>query len=342
MLYLKLTTLQTEDIYKVFLKRTSSPRVMHDTIEAAARLAMTEQIACRLLLAAMEDFDVESQKKIRKNYRKAFARIQENIVTNGTDEGFDLASVYRSVSIFNPMTIKHLERAFEEKFETDADKMERKTQEMHRSKVGKPGKGYGLWANDEGKGGIGIIECLIFPAAEKGKGKVTVYGNVGKGAKESAEMGRDFVRTFCSKLADLDVSMHIISSSEGGEEVAASGPSAGQVMMFTLISALIMEPFNPEVCMTGKVDLNGTVGMVGGIQPKQNTGKLDAARAYGFKKILIPSQAYDDIEKEFPDYLIMSKDQGTEIIGGTTSWNYAPYVFPGLTAEQIKEKLTKA
>ena len=215
--------------------------------------------------------------------------------------------------------------------------------EMHRSKVGLPGKGYALWANDEGKGGIGIVEARIFPAAEgPGKGKITAYGNVGKGAEESVKMGRVFLRQYCPKVSDLDIEVHLISSGEGGETVAASGPSAGQVMMFTVMSALIMEPFNPEVCMTGKVDFHGTVGMVGGIQPKQNTGKLDSARAYNFKKILIPQQAYDDIEKEFPDYLAMSKEQGTVIVGGTTSWDYAPHVFPGLSKEDIVLRLAKA
>ncbi len=258
-----------------------------------------------------------------------------------SESAFDQA-MYRKISIKNPITTKHLERAFEDKFETETTKMVKKMAEMHRSKVGMPGKGYGLWTNDLGEGGVGVVECLIFPAAEKTKGQVKVYGNVGKGVLESAEMARDFLRNYCPKLADLDISLHFISAGEGTEGVAVSGPSAGQVLTFTLLSALIREPFNPEVCMTGKIDLNGIAGMVGGIQPKENTGKLDAARAYGFKKILIPQQAYEDIEKEFPDYLIMSKEQGTEIIGGTTSWDYASIVFPQLTKEQILEKLSKA
>ena len=95
--------------------------------------------------------------------------------------------------------------------------------------------------------------------------------------------------------------------------------------------------------MTGKVDLNGIAGMVGGIRPKQNTGKLDASRAYGFKKMLIPKTAYDEIEKEFPEYLAMSDQQGTQIVGGETSWDYAPYIFPNIPShEDLLERLKKA
>jgi SpoVK/Ycf46/Vps4 family AAA+-type ATPase len=335
--------LTPQDIYKVFLKRTFSPRVSKDTIEAAARYAMMEQIACRKLLKAIDELDAPAQKQIRLHYRKEFKRIQDHITTNGTEEGFSLIDEYKQVADHNPLQLRHLERAFSEKAETEADKMEKLSQEMHRSSVGIPGKGYGLWANDEGKGGIGIVEAQIFPAAEGvGKGKVNVYGNVGKGTLESASMGKSFLRQYSPKISDLDIDLHFITTAEGTENVAVSGPSAGQVLMFTMLSAIIMEPFNPEICMTGKIDLKGTVGMVGGIQPKQNTGKLDASRAYGFKKILIPQTAYEEIVKEIPDYIDMSKEQGTEIVGGKTSWDYAQWVFPNLTKEQILEKLSKA
>jgi transitional endoplasmic reticulum ATPase len=348
--YTKHTDLTPEEIYKVFLRRTSSPRVMHDTIGAAGRLAMTEQIACRKLVKAMEDLDHPEQiKKIRSNYRKAFARIQESILGSkangsGEDREFNLNDEYRKIAEKNLITVFHLERAFKDKFETDADRMEKTMSEMHRSSAGLPGKGYGLWANDEGKGGIGVIEAQIFPAARgKGRGSISVYGNVGKGTEESAKIGRSFLRQFCPKVSDLDIELHFISSGEGGESVAVSGPSAGQALMFTMMSALIVEPFNPEVCMTGKIDLNGIAGMVGGIQPKQNTGKLDAARAYNFKKILIPKTAYEEIAKEFPEYLAMSSEQGTEIIGGETSWDYAKVVFPNIKdKDELLQRLAKA
>lgn len=340
--YEKQTTLTPQDIYKVFLKRTFSPRVSKDTIEAAARFAMMEQIACKKILQAMDDLDADAQKEIRQHYRKEFKRIQDHLVTGDAEEGFSLIEEYKNIALANPLQLYHLEKAFEEKAETEADKMEKQAQEMHRSSVGIPGKGYGLWANDEGKGGIGIVEAQIFPAAKgKGRGYINVYGNVGKGTLESAQIGRTFLRQYCPKIADLDIELHFITTHEGGEDVAVSGPSAGQVLLFTMLSALIMEPFNPEICMTGKIDLNGTVGMVGGIQPKRNTGKLDASRAYGFKKILIPQAAYDEIAKDVPDYIEMSKEQGTEIVGGKTSWDYLPYVFK-LTKEQVLEKLSKA
>lgn len=344
-----------DQIYRLFLKKTFSPRKSADTIAESVRMAQLESIGCKLTLEAMgvpdsETLNSEEQFKLRQIYHEDFQRIQDrltkpDILPDGTKEApeFDLVAEYGRIADNNPIVFDHLEKAFEKVVNTEEDKLERAVAEMHRSREPKVGKGYGLAMDETGTKGVFLtLECLIFKAVEPGKGAINVFGNVGRGAEESARIARDLLRIYCPKLVDLDIELHVISSAEGGETVAISGPSAGQAMLHTILSALILEPFNPEVCMTGKVDFHGIAGMVGGIQPSKGTGKLDAARENGFKYVLIPLYAYEKLVSEFQDYLQNSVDSGTTIVGGFDWRAYAKFVFPNLEWEQIVEKLKSA
>lgn len=344
--YKKFSDATPEEILKIFMKRTFSPRISADVIKEAARMAMLERVACSQLLKAMKEDDAEEQRKIRETvYLSEFKRIQERLVkpVEGAAPEFDLVSEYKKIAEKNPLTLSHILKAFDAKAITDEDREIAAIQEMHRSREPVVGKGYGLATESTGvKGMFLTVEAMIFPAAKPGEGAIKVYGNVGKGAIESAQLGGTFLRKFWKNMPNFDIVLHIISPQEGGEDIAISGPSAGQVMFWTMLSAIIREPFNPKVCMTGRIDLNGTVGMVGGIQPKKGTGKLDTARESQFELCLIPKLARDEIAKDFPSYLDQFTEVGCQIVGGTLWTDYEPYVFPNLTVAQVIEKLEKA
>src|SRR5437867_13229536 len=115
---------------------------------------------------------------------------------------------------------------------------------MHRSRESEIGKGYGLSVDSAGLRGIfGVLEGLILPAVQKGRGKVTVYGSVGKGILESAYIARDLIRQYNPRILDFDVAVHFITAGEGGADVVVDGPSAGQAILFTVLSAWLKEPF---------------------------------------------------------------------------------------------------
>jgi ATP-dependent 26S proteasome regulatory subunit len=335
------TGITPEDILRIFIKRTFSPRSCHDMITEALRYVEHERNGCRDLIEASDQMDVEKIKLTREIHMADFARIQERMLKS-KDE-FALDEEYRKIAANNPITIFHLEKALEEKYETDAVKEQREMQEIHRSRTGEIGTGYGLAVSgDQTHGMMLILECIIFPAAKKGEGTVHPYGNVGVGSQESANMGRDLLKSINPLIANLDFSIHTVSSGEGGEQVAVSGPSAGMVMFFTMLSTIIKEPFNPDVCMTGKIDLRGTAGLVGGIQPDRGAQKIDAARENGFKQVIIPQYALDKLQKDWPDYVLMNQEAGLSIVGGKNVQEYSKYVFPNLTWEQIVAKIKGA
>ena len=52
--------------------------------------------------------------------------------------------------------------------------------------------------------------------------------------------------------------------------------------------------------------------------------------------------AYDEMVRDFPAYLDQSREVGCEIVGGLTWLDYARYVFPNLTVEEMQKKLAEA
>ncbi len=313
-----------EQVLKLFLARTFSPRESADCVKEAARMSQMEQIACRLYLKAEDEFDGPMQKMLKKNYADEFERVLKRVA----DDEPHLFEIYGKTAESNRFTMEHVTLAFNRKVVTDEDRERMKYSQMHRSAESQVGKGYGLATSTDGTKGIFLtIECAMFPAQKPGRGEVSTLGNLGIGAKESAYIARDFMRKYSPKIMDYDFTVHIVSLGEGGEQPAISGPSAGQAMLFTMMSTYLGFPFNKDVCMTGKVDLNGIVGIVGGIQPKKGAGKLDAARENGFKYVLIPKVAYDELLADWRDYLEASAQAGTQIVGGATWLDYAGFVF---------------
>lgn len=148
-------------------------------------------------------------------------------------------------------------------------------------------------------GEILFVEC----AASKGKGKMTLTGNLGDVMKESAVLALEYVRSnaqlFGLQDVDFDQENFHIHVPEGA--VPKDGPSAGITMVTAIVSALTGRRVKKRVAMTGEITLRGMVIPVGGI-----TEKILAAKRAGITDIILCEQNkkdIDEIKKEYVDGL---------------------------------------
>ena len=160
--------------------------------------------------------------------------------------------------------------------------------DMEKEKEFKPGLAQGLaWTPFGG-------EVLHIEAGSmKGKGRLTLTGQLGDVMQESAKAALSYARTHAGELgvepgfADkADIHIHVPSGA-----TPKDGPSAGITMVIALISALTAKPVDPTLCMTGEVTLRGRILPVGGIKEK-----ILAAVARGLDHVIIPSQNMKDLE----------------------------------------------
>lgn len=134
----------------------------------------------------------------------------------------------------------------------------------------------------------------------KGKGKLTLTGQLGDVMKESAQAALSYARANAEELnidADFldkhDIHIHVPAGA-----TPKDGPSAGVTLLVALISALKGEPVNQDLCMTGEITLRGRVLPVGGIKEK-----ILAGVARGLHQVCIPKQNEKDLEDVPADLL---------------------------------------
>ncbi len=128
----------------------------------------------------------------------------------------------------------------------------------------------------------------------KGKGGLTLTGQLGEVMQESAQAAMSFVRSRGKKFglasdfySNVDIHMHL---PEGA--IPKDGPSAGITIATALTSALMGIPVNQQVAMTGEVTLRGRILPVGGLKEK-----LLAAIRYGIKTVIVPYQNMKDVRE---------------------------------------------
>ncbi|MCF7934908.1 MAG: AAA family ATPase, partial [Synergistales bacterium] len=156
------------------------------------------------------------------------------------------------------------------------------------------GTGVGLAWTETG-GDVLVIEAVTM----KGKGEITLTGNLGAIMKESAKTGLGYIKANASALGlqeeqidNHDIHVHV---PEGA--IPKDGPSAGITMTIAMLSALSGKTVRPDVAMTGEISLRGNVLPVGGTREK-----VLAAKRYGIQRVALPADNRVDIE-QFPAWI---------------------------------------
>ncbi len=155
-------------------------------------------------------------------------------------------------------------------------------------RVTKPGVVTGLAWTAAG-GDILFVESTQM----KGKGKLTLTGQLGDVMKESATAAMTFVRS----NADLygvdpdfnennDIHVHVPAGA-----IPKDGPSAGVSMVTSLVSLLTKNAVKEKVAMTGEITLRGNVLPIGGVKEK-----VTAAHRSGIREIILPDLNRKDLE----------------------------------------------
>lgn len=127
----------------------------------------------------------------------------------------------------------------------------------------------------------------------KGKGQLTLTGQLGDVMRESAQIAHSYVR---SKARDLGFDPRIFGQTDVHVHVPAGaipkdGPSAGLALVMAVASLYSARPVRSDVGMTGEVTLRGRVLPVGGIKMK-----VLAAHRAGLKTVILPKRNEKDLE----------------------------------------------
>jgi len=141
---------------------------------------------------------------------------------------------------------------------------------------------------------------FIETSLSKGKGKLTLTGNLGEVMKESAVIALEYLKSHADKL-DLNPevfdnwNLHI-HVPEGA--TPKDGPSAGITIFTALASLYTQRKVKDRLAMTGEITLRGKVLPVGGIKEK-----ILAAKRARIKEIILSADNRKDVEEIEPDYL---------------------------------------
>jgi ATP-dependent Lon protease len=138
-------------------------------------------------------------------------------------------------------------------------------------------------------------EILFIEATSmKGKGDLTVTGQLGDVMRESTRIAYSYIRSKASELGidreqfeRSDVHIHVPAGA-----IPKDGPSAGVAMVLALTSLFCGTPVRGDLGMTGEITLRGRVLPVGGIKMK-----VLAAHRAGLKEVILPKRNERDLEE---------------------------------------------
>lgn len=146
---------------------------------------------------------------------------------------------------------------------------------------------------------VGGEILYIESSYSKGRGHLSLTGNLGDVMKESATLALEYIKSHAVEIGidekmfeENDIHVHVPAGA-----VPKDGPSAGITMVTALVSSLTGRKVKKAIAMTGEITLRGKVLPVGGIREK-----ILAAKRAGIKEIILcreNQKDIDDIKKEY-------------------------------------------
>jgi len=141
---------------------------------------------------------------------------------------------------------------------------------------------------------VGGEILYVETSLSKGKGSLTLTGNLGEVMKESAMLALEYIRSHAVQLGlnpelfdKYNVHVHV---PEGA--IPKDGPSAGITMVTSISSAFTQRKIRKNLAMTGEITLRGKVLPVGGIKEK-----ILAAKRAGITEIILSEANRKDLEE---------------------------------------------
>ncbi len=157
-----------------------------------------------------------------------------------------------------------------------------------RERIDRPGVATGLAWTPVG-GDILFIESTSM----RGRGGLSLTGQLGDVMKESAQASLSWIRTHAAGLgikpeafSKYDLHVHVPQGA-----IPKDGPSAGVALTTAMVSLLTGRLVRDDVAMTGEITLTGKVLPVGGVKEK-----VLAAKRAGMTEVILPDRNRGDLE----------------------------------------------
>ncbi len=173
---------------------------------------------------------------------------------------------------------------------------------------------------------VGGDILFVESSLNRGKGQLTISGQLGDVMKESAVAALSYLKSNAQALGidhrvfqQYDLHIHVPAGA-----VPKDGPSAGITMLTSLASIFTQRKVKSKLAMTGEITLRGKVLPVGGIKEK-----ILAAKRSGIKEIILSEKNKRDIDEIEKTY-----------IKGLT-FHYVTSVEEVLKIALLKEKVAK-
>lgn len=176
---------------------------------------------------------------------------------------------------------------------------------------------------------VGGEILFIESSLSRGKGKLTLSGQLGDVMKESAMAALSFLKSNAATLGidhrifeHYDLHVHVPAGA-----VPKDGPSAGITMLTSLASIFTQRRVKEKLAMTGEITLRGKVLPVGGIKEK-----ILAARRAGIKEVILCHKNKKDVDNIKPEDII--KDMSFHFVE-----NAAEVLEIALLDQHVKERM---
>lgn len=256
------------------MQRILSPRAAAETISEAHRLWASEISAAYELSSAKDEPTVSS---VKRRYETDLQRTQDVLALAQRER--PSLSIDKLDETSYPIRLYHFEKAIEA-LESSQERQRRRLEESLIPTSPTVGTSYGLYATDEGTGGIITVQCSVRPMLP-GERRVSVTGHstsafVGQSVvadesvTQSAQNATEAVSSWLwyewgLDLSRLHVHFQMRSILEGSPGSGVSGPSAGLAMVLALLSELSGLTIPSSVVATGTIGVKLDIGPVGGL-----------------------------------------------------------------------------